>query len=183
MLPPGAPAPPPPCFPFPPQPRPALGPKPVSTSAAIQPQGCCAFSTRVMPSHPVQPLSPWSPLALVLAKQVWVASSIFQKVLPILPSRYHLYILPILPCRYHLYTIALSPTSPPLCSSLLKTASWQRAPTPPTHFLGHLPSCFITGTQMALCVIAQSNVHFGSFRALWRHLFLPEIHAIESCLS
>lgn len=143
-----------------------------SRGAAIQPQGCHAFSTRVMPSHLTQPLSPWSPLALVLVKHDWVASGIFQKVLPILPS------------RYHLYTTALSPTSPPLlCSSFLKTAIGRRAPGTRTHLLGRLPSCSTTGAQTALCVTAQSNVHLGSFQALWRHLFLPEIHAMGSCVS
>lgn len=43
---------------------------------------------------------------------------------------------------------------------------------PPTHFLGHLPSFFIAGTQTTLCVIAQSDVHFGSFPVLLRHLSL-----------
>lgn len=131
------------------------------------------FSTRAMPSGPSQPLPPRSPQALTLPKQAWVASSIFQKVLPIFVFQ-----------TPSLQALALSPTCPSLlCPILLKTAIWQRAPMPPTHFLGHLPSFLITGTQTTLCVIAPSNVHLGSFPARLRHLCLPETRAMESCLS
>lgn len=51
--------------------------------AAVQPWGYHPFYIRAMPSGPTQPLPPRSPRALILAKQAWVTSSVFHKILPI----------------------------------------------------------------------------------------------------
>lgn len=53
----------------------------------------------------------------------------------------------------------------------------------PVDFLGHLFSFFITGTQNILRAIAQSSLHFLECPSPLRHLSLPDICALGSCLS